>query len=242
MTAASQISKIVGDNGLRPAGKVSANPTAVGSYFIPIHMGETLKGRRNPSGKLLAELKRDLIKHGYNAEFLLMGETGQRMEEGLRHSLMSSYPNLVRNSFLSGNRDTPQVWLEAKRSLDAQEIKRLEVQVEEYARRMKLKAIRLNFMVDANTPTKTEVLSLIRKQAPVTLESLMIELVAQQFEIPSSNWLERSLVMLRRDGLLIQTGRGDYALSLDALRRLGTTKGRRSRDIDRLLALARRKD
>ncbi len=242
MSNLDEIAEVVKDAGLNLAGEIAANPTIEGGYFIPVAMGATVKGRRNPSGRVLADTRRRLHEMGFDAEFILMSDLGKKLEESLRHSLMSSFPSLVRNAFLSGENDAPQVWLEAKRSLDEKTTKQLEVHLEEFAKRLALKTIKLNNLRDAQTPTKTELLFAIRTLAPIGSTALCDELSKQKFVLPSVDWLDRQLESLRQSGFLVRTQTGNYALTLDALRRLGTSRSKRSRDVERLLALARRRD
>ena len=240
MSSIDRIKEIVVDAGLSLAGEIAANPTAERTFFIPVMMKDTVKGHRNPSGKLLADVRKTLLEEGFIAEFLLKSDAYRNAEESLRHSLISSYPNLIRNSFLSGMDGLTQVWLETKKTLNQPNVERIEIHVQEFARRSSIKKIKVNLLNEIQTPTKIELLSAVRQIAPASLVDLRQDLVDRKLEVPSTDWLTRKLNSLKKDGLVVLTSAGDYVLTLDALRRLGTSKGRKSRDVVRILALGRR--
>lgn len=239
MSSIDEVKSIIADAGLQSMGAVVANPQAERSYLVPILMGPTKGGRRNPSGRLLAETKRKLHELGYSVEFILMDEARSQIEEALRQSLISSFPSLIRNSFLSEKTGVIHVWLDTKRLLNRESLSRLQTHVGEFARLFSLSALKINLLQEALTPTKTELLIRIRSLAPVGLTVLQEKLHSEKLEVPSHDWLNRRLDGLRKAGLVIRTKSEEYSLTLDALRLLGTTRGRRSQDIIRLLALAR---
>lgn len=240
MEAFDHIKATLATFGVQSAGEIVVNPTQAGSHFVPVRLSRSQSGRQEPSHKKLAEVKADLLSAGISIEFLLVDETAKLVEEALRGSLISSYPSLVRNAFLSVDEGLAVAWVESKRDLTEEERETLSNHIRKLVELYPVRGSRIHFTADENLATNTEILSLVRWLAPVGCEDLREELLRRDFAVPSLDWINRKFDALRRTGLLVRMPNRTYALTSEALHRLGTAKNRYSPDLSRLLALARR--
>lgn len=225
---------------LRVVGKIVSNPSNPTAYFVPLRLTRRADGRKSPSGRALAVARSDLSKLGYVVDFILIDEKTRDIEESLRASLLSSFPDDVRNSFFSPGEGLPQAWIEFKGPPDPEIMHRLGEHLGKFAELFSLPSLSMTEIGKANTATKIEMLSAVRQLAPVDVPTLAMELTARGFDVPSLDWTNRRLDALRKSNFVLRRRDGAYALTMEALARLGTRKGRRSPDVHRLLALARR--
>jgi hypothetical protein len=235
-----EIRSLVARYELPLAGEVLLNPATDNVVLISIYVTRDAHGRRSPSGKILAELSEAVAQAGATAEYLLIDETAQQLEEGVKASLLNSFPSLVRNSYLSVTDGVAQVWVEKKKDLTDDERARLTEHVRTYARLFNLRGASLHVMSDFALATPTEVLRVVRKLAPATCEQVCAELESRGFSVPSLQWVNHRFDLLRKSGLVVRMPDATYCLTWEALHQLGTVKDKRSPDIGRLLALARR--
>lgn len=240
MPSISEIGDIVADAGVTLCGEIISNPLEVGAYYIPISYSRSKEKAQTPSGKTLAELRMRLLESGVIAQYILVDRQSERIEEGLRASLINTFPGLVRNSFVSRDRSNPFVYVDNKRALTSEEILGLKSHADVFLKRFNI--LRFDFAVlsDAPLPTRTELLSVLRRRAPIDIATLEKSLVSQGFVVPSVDWLNRQLDACRKSNLVLRLTDERYALTSQALFNLGTIKGRKSPDISRLLALAHR--
>jgi hypothetical protein len=222
------------------AGEVLLNPSVDNGVLVSIYVSRDAGGRRIPSGKTIAKLTEAILAVGATAEYLLIDETAQQLEEGVRASLINSFPSLVRNSYLTVTDGVAQVWVEKKKDLSDDERARLTEHVRTYARLFNLRGASLHVTSDFALATPTEVLRAIRRLAPANCEQICRELEDRGFSVPSLQWVNHRFDLLRKGGLIVRMSDRTYALTRKALHQLGTIKNKRSPDIGRLLALARR--
>lgn len=235
-----EVRSIVEGFNLPLAGEVLLNPTVENGVLISIYSTRDPQGRRTPSGKVLAQLREAIAGAGATAEYLLIDEAAQQLEEGVKASLLNSFPSLVRNSYLSVSDGVAQVWIEKKKDLGVDDRARLTEHIRTYARLFNLRGATLHVMSDFALATPTEVLRAIRKLAPASCEQACRELEGRGFKVPSLQWVNHRVDLLRKGGLVVRMADGTYSLTWKALHQLGTVKDKRSPDIGRLLALARR--
>lgn len=173
-------------------------------------------------------------------DFLIVDEKFQQIEENIRASLLASFPEDVRNSFYSTWDIRPQVWVEFKRQPNGDMKTRVEAHLRKFAELFSLPALEMIPLGEVEAATRYEVLTAVRQLAPVWPEALADTLRAQGLRVPSLDWTNRRLDALRKSNLVVRRSDGAYVLTREALAHLGTTKGRRSPDVRRFLALARR--
>ncbi len=240
MTDVAQIAAALKEQGLPTVGEIVANPSAPNGYFVPVRLARRVGGGQSPSGRALASARAKLLEHGYVIDFILIDDETRRVEESLRASLLSSFPDDVRNSFLSNSEKPPQAWIELKRPPDVETTRRLVEHLRQFAGLFSLPGLSMKPIGEANTATKTEMLSAIRILAPVDAPTLAKQLAVQGHDIPSPDWTNRRLDALRKSNLILRRRDGTYVLTTEALGKLGTRNSSRSPDISRFLALARR--
>jgi hypothetical protein len=221
-------------------GEVVSNPSTPRGYFVPIRLTRHADGGKSPSGRTLALARSSLAEFGYVIDFILIDEETQQVEESLRASLLSSFPDDVRNSFFSPGGKQPQAWIEFKRRPDAETTHRLAEHLRKFADLFSLRTLAMTPLGEADTATRIQLLSAVRQLAPVDIPTLAKALAAQGLDVPSLDWANRRLDALRKIKLVLRRRDGTYVLTKEALAQLGTTKGPRSPDVRRLLALARR--
>jgi hypothetical protein len=90
-------------------------------------------------------------------------------------------------------------------------------------------------------PSLAAILRSVKVHAPVDLDQLMSELARRKYRCPDKRWLSGRLDVVRKKGLVIRLSTGAYALSADGLAVVPFSADRSSSDIERILALARRK-
>jgi len=240
MTDVENILDALAANALDLRGTVVANPSASRAYFIPLRLVRHSDGHKIPSGSLLAKAKASLQKIGIAVDFILIDEHARDVEESLRASLLSSFPDKVRNSFYESDEKQPRAWIELKGALDSELTDRLNEHLKNFAKLFSLPCLSMKTIGEANTPTKIEILTVVRQFAPVDVWTLARELAKRGYDVPSTDWVSRRFDALRKADLVLRRKDGTYVLTMEALSRLGTRKGPRSPDLKRLLALARR--
>ena len=103
---------------------------------------------------------------------------------------------------------------------------------------LSLQDIRLTTL--ENLPSRFACLRILRTIAPANLQMLKTEIESREFSVPSKSWLSKLLDTLRKNGLVLRQKNQNYALTLNGLKSLGTSKKRNSPDITRMLALSQR--
>jgi hypothetical protein len=240
MTDAARIADLLAEKRLPVVGTIVSNPSTPTAYYIPLRLTRRADGRKSPSGRALADARSSLLELGYEVDFILIDEETRNLEESLRASLLSSFPDDVRNSFCSADTGHPHAWIEFKRQADAQTKSRLEEHLRKFADLFSLSGLPMTPIGEANTATKIEILTAVRQFAPVDVPTLAKELAARGHDVPSPDWTNRRLDALRKNDLVLRRRDGTYVLTTKALVHLGTGRGPRSPDIRRVLALARR--
>lgn len=236
----SQIQEVLTAYKVASSGPIVANPAQPGGVYISVQVQRDASGRQAPSHKTLAEIRHALEERGFKPQFFFIDEHARLFEEGLRGSLISSFPNSVRNSFISMEGPKAQIWLEAKREITAAEREDITTHIKKLTELYSIRSFSLSVSSEANLATNTEILSLIRYLSPAKCESIRDALVAREFDVPSLSWINHRLDAMRKTKLVVRMPDRTYALTAEALHRLGTIKGRHSPDVSRLLALARR--
>lgn len=226
-------------NGISLAGRIVEMPNVAQGVFIPILMHRISDGTMKPAKSALMAAKQQIEGLNYLPEFIFVNERSEEAEHSLRSSLLVSFPDLVRNVFLSVEASASNIWVELKKAASEEERQRLNDHVDRSIDLFKLPSASVLSLADIALPTRMELLSLIRTLAPVDCETLNGALQQRGFTIPSMDWINRQFDLLRKTGFVVRRHDRLYTLTLNALKRLGTGKSRRSPDVVRLLALAK---
>ncbi|SER62354.1 hypothetical protein SAMN04244573_03993 [Azotobacter beijerinckii] len=241
------ISSVLAEFEIPLQGIVQKSSTESDGYFVYIKIDRDASGRQVPGNATLQKARNALHQAGVVIEFLLNDSIINDFESGLRATLLHRFPGYVRNAFVSVERKSAMVWIDPKPGA-ANIFGDIENVVKSYLKQFEFELKSAVFTIDENLPTDFYILRVVRLLSPAPLELIRDELKGHEFSVPSDDWLKRKLEVLRKRGLLVwikpdptnAVGRPPlYALSLTALRALGTIKSKSSPDITRLLAFAR---
>lgn len=212
-------------------------------YFVYISVARDAGGVQTPSNFKIKKVKDSFNSRGITLDFIISDEIADNIESGLRATLLVNHPDAVRNVFLSLDSRNASVWVDPKPN--AQEsLNKLDDTTRHYLRGFNLNLVSLALTVNENLPTALVILKTLRICAPSSLSDLSARM-SNNFTIPSEDWLRRKLEGLRKKELVVWL-KGQppeqphsYALTLKALKALGTEKKRSSPDITRLLAIVK---
>jgi len=209
-----------------------------GLYYVFVEVRRDARGRQEPSNTTLDAIKALLEEKGALVDFVLTDGAKRDAEAGLRATLLHSFGGAIRNSFLSSETREAFVWVVPKRQLSDTELDEIGAKAKVFLDDVGLKLGNITTTTGENLPSKTRCMTMLRQVAPVTCSQLAELLRQREFVVPSDDWMTRRLDALRKAGLVVRMKSGFYAVSLQALKGLGTVKGRTSPDVSRLLALA----
>ncbi|TWT20325.1 hypothetical protein FQY83_11385 [Luteimonas marina] len=232
------VQSLLGDISPSIHGSVVSDVNRKGHFYVFVDVNRDKDNKQVPSNFLLHNVKRQIEVHGVEVDFVLLDARQRDAESGLRATVLHSFGEHIRNVFLSTTNTDAVVWLDAKRGLESG-VK------EAVAEKARIFLTEVGFDLKAvettsgeNLPSRTACLRIIRASAPVSIATLDARLRDRGFTVPSADWLTRRLDSMRRAGLIVRLQTGEYVLSLASIRAMGTSKNRRSPDIERLLALA----
>jgi hypothetical protein len=221
------------------AGAIILNPVAANTLFLPVKISRDSAGRQKPSFGALMNLKNEIMVHGLSVEFLLVDLNAKSIEDGVRASLITAYSDIVRNAFVSVVGAVYHIWIDNKKPISTEDSDKLDGLIERYLSTLDLYRHKIHIMSEEYLATNTEFLAILRKCSPADRSLLASELSKRGFAVPSDDWMNRKFDALRKAGLVVRLADGSYALTAEALHRLGTRKDRHSPDVARLLVLAR---
>lgn len=225
--------------GIPILGAIIEDTSAPDHYFVHVSVSRDARNRRRPTNKQLSEARQMLASAGFNVDFLLVDLQTQNIEAGLRATVLHKHSTLARNVYMSVRGKSAYVWLDPKRSLDQSQLAGIGDTARQYLSGFGFELGSLALTTGQDLPGVLVCLRILRLLAPADLPALVHELVRRGFNVPSEDWLQRRLDSMRRSGQLLRLGDGRYVLTMEAIRKLGTSKDRASPDLTRLLALAR---
>lgn len=212
-------------------------------YFVYISVARDANGVQTPSNFKIKKVKENFSERNIVLDFIISDEIANNIEAGLRATLLVNHQEIVRNAFLSLNSRSASVWIDPKPN--AQEhLKKLEETARNFLQGFNLNLDSIALTINENLPTALTILKTLRTCAPSSANDLAVRL-GVNFTVPSEDWLRRKLDGLRKKELVVwlkaQTADQphSYALSLKALKALGTERKGSSADITRLLAIVR---
>lgn len=204
------------------------------------HSSTTQTSRRQLS-YLAKAIKQEL---GINTEFLITRDDDQQnIEAGLNSLIKLQMPGVVRDCLLSLSDDgSMNVWLEPAGERSATIMSALEAMIRDYFRIFKIQLGGVNWIQSDDTePSLIEIVRMVKVIAPATITQIEDGLRKSGYHIFSTSWIQNKLDLARKRKLLIRTDENRYALTEEGLTIIphGTTST--SSDIDRALALGKRK-
>lgn len=215
------------------------------AVFIPSERVSALAKPGFVSKRQLKNLQSALREHlGIAVEWI--EESGSRssaMEAALLQLLEMKFPGRFREVFISGLKSRPIcVWIEPLKDVD------------DYPSPEEIRAVVQTFMdlyglaefvvddgTDTSLPSNSAILRRLKIHAPVVTSDLAGQLAASGATVPDDRWLQRKLDRLRKQGLVHRESNGAYCLTELALKAVPHGRGRTSSDVERALALGRRK-
>lgn len=177
-------------------------------------------------------------------EFIFVrGDFQNKIESGLYALLVSKFPRIIDEVFLSFNsNEIYDVWLVLAEGAQSNLEFNLEMRsiIEKYLKLFNAKLGLLKAGVDSDLPTLTQILRAAKRLSPIKANVLFNELKNSGLQAPSLSWIESKLDYLRKRKLVIRFCDGNYSVTEAGLALVPHYKSRNSSDIERALALGRR--
>lgn len=183
---------------------------------------------------------RELRELGYEIQFISAGRPEAHIDTDYKVMLMITYPDEIRNSFVSLETGGANIWIEPKVLLSKELETSVRAKTFNFFQHLKIEIKSIQITTNNRIPTDTFLLKTLREISPASLESIKDSLDQRSFSVPNETWLNHTLDRLRKKGLVVRKRSGQYFLSYRALSKLGTSKDRNSPDVRRALALTRR--
>lgn len=235
------LKKILLEIGINHSGIVQDTGVSEG-FFVFADIVRDEVGKQTPSSRQLAYAQLQLESHGASVNFIIVDSGQADLLESVKSAVFLAFPDMVRNIFISFDKNEAVIWVEPKTTLEPAVSESVAVRISEILEFLKvpLRDIYFTNSDDVRLPTPTAILQSIRIKSPVGVDDLIGHLESRNFSVPSSQWINRILDRLRKSKKIIRQKSGTYILTLMGLSDLGTAKHRRSADVSRALDMARR--
>lgn len=240
MSNEEKIREILISHGIDLAGPIVKDDSDEMRSYAFIRATQDSAGKRIPSNFRLKQISDSLLEQNMHVSFIVTDNNIGSIEETIKSALMVSFPDLIRNAFISSPNRGALIWVEPKRFLSEADEAGIRKKCIDLLKVLGHSLDEVRFTSTENTPTRTVCLKCIRQNAPISKDKLAEALTNEGFHIPGGEWLPRMLDSLRKAGLVMRRKDGGFVLTYIALLNLGTTKGSGSPDIERALDLARR--
>lgn len=211
---------------------------------IPRDLVRSTSGDGFTSNRQLTFLSRALEKR-FDLRVLTAFRDSQQhidLESGLRAMLVRRFEGLVidvRMSFPVS--DHALVWVTLGIAPDATSMKVRE-HVINFLMESKIVCDGIEFLSPAlPEPSTIAILRTVKTLAPVTLDGISANLRSRGMPSPSDRWLAGRLDGARKRGLLVRQKIGTYVLTAAGLHVVPHTRSGSSSDVDRMLAMAKRR-
>jgi hypothetical protein len=200
-------------------------------------------GKGQTSQRQMRFLQRAIREHlGLEIEWIVRpSHQAAVLESALFELLAARYPGAVRAVIISSPLRPVSVWVEpnpATASWPGMSV--LETLIKDFLKLYNIEGATIHGD-SRDLPAKPMILRTLKVYAPVKTENLAEVLREKGATIPSSHWLQAKLDGLRKQGLIIRSKEGEYALTELGLGVAPHGKNRLSSDIERALAFGRRK-
>jgi len=179
-------------------------------------------------------------------EFLIYrGEQHESLEAGLWALLKDKFPKQVLACFVSlPKAKEAEVWLELKEKEKSAPmgLSNLKNLIRDY---LGIFGIHLKEIfwtgADRERPSLPVILKTVKELAPSTVPEIGSKLVNDGFEVPTESWLRAKLDLLRKKQMIIRQPGGEYAVTEVGHRSIPHGTYRSSSDVQRALALAKKR-
>lgn len=234
------LSTQIRENGVVLVGDLVRDATIENKYYAFVQVTRRADGAQNPTNYKLRTISDIIERLGAELIFVLIEDDRQDVLVNTKAVLIRNFPEKIRNVFPTFGSRGVVVWIEPKGILPAHDLEAMRSTAEDFLGFLKFSLEDVHVTSSENLPTKTACLNAVRFMAPVKLNDLRVELVRRDFHIPSDEWLSHTLDKLRKTDYVVRSKSGAYSLTLLGLRSLGSGKNRRSPDVVRALAMAKR--
>ena len=133
------------------------------------------------------------------------------------------------------------VWVETKTNAEAWQQSVLNALIEKFLKLYGIEGPLVMYGDSENLPSNPTILRKLKIHAPLTTEQLVEVLVSSRSVVPNTRWLQTKLDALRKQGFVVRSPEGKYSLTELGLELVPYGKVRSSSDVERALALGRRK-
>jgi len=165
------------------------------------------------------------------------------IEIGLRATLERRFPGVVSVlvvSFPTVNR--AEVLFQCSGQSEEGSGKEVLAVIAEFLREASFEHIQVDELsAELPVPSLMNILKALKSCAPATVDQLHDYLSEHEFSCPNIRWLSSKLDVARKREWVIRSNNGMFALTVEGLKIVPVTRRRNSTDIERILALGRRK-
>lgn len=196
--------------------------------------------------RLASEIKK---AHGLTVTFIFRDKGNlAALESGWRVALTRLYPDALSDldfSFPTNDRVAALFSLSGNsESISGAEVRNA---IEDLLKAANFKSVQVEELpADLPSPNLLNILKGLKVCAPVTVDQLASHLKEQGFSFPDNRWLSKKLDSARKRGLVVRSNgsgvQGRYSMSIEGLSVIPAPRRRNSSDIERILALGRRKE
>lgn len=201
--------------------------------------------RRMTSKRQLARLASDIKKaFGLSVLFAFRSEGPlAAIEAGLRATLERRFPGAASELVVSfPTQDRAEVLFRRSGQSEAGSGADLKAVIVEFLREAKFDAVHIEEMsAELPQPSQMNILKALKSCAPATVDQLVVYLNEHGFSLPSTRWLSSKLDSARKRDWVVRSNDGRFALTIEGLGVVPASRRRTSSDIERILALGRRK-
>lgn len=207
-------------------------------------LGDTASSRMT-SRRQLDHLASDIKKaFGLSVLFAFRSEGPlAAIEAGLRATLVRRFPGAVSELVVSfPTQDRAEVVFRRSGQSVVDAGTDLKPAIVDFLREAKFGEVHVEEMsAELPQPSQLNILKALKLCAPVTVEQLEAYLKEHGFSLPSTRWLSGKLDAARKRDWVVRSNDGRVALTVLGLAVVPASRRRNSSDIERVLALGRRK-
>lgn len=209
-------------------------------YLVFVAITVDDDGKQVPSNYKLSLVEKQAERTFGEVTIILANRGDEDIANSIKSLLIRRFGEDIRNVFsrIEGGKVT--VWVETKGATSNNTTNDMMSPVSGMIKQFGLELRSFINTSELNLPSETVCIATVRKLAPTLPLDVIKELHQRGFEVPGEEWLVRILDKWRKRGLIHRQSSGAYILTIRGLRDLGSGKNRRSPDVVRSLAMARR--
>jgi len=232
------IKEITDANRVELVGDIVASQECRGKYFQYVKVPANSPRLKCITTSILHEMTKAATGRGVDVTFIFIPRELSEASNALRVSLRSKFTEAGLNCDIVDSVGGVVVIVTYQNSNIERD--RIEDHILAFLDGIGERLRSISFISGDNLPGAIAVLRVIRVASPLSGEDIQEILQKRNFIVPTFQWLNRMLDGLRKRGLVVRREDGQYILAYQAIKLLGTERGRRSPDIIRGLALAKR--